>query len=254
MAEFVSIMRAHAQFRLGNSEIDVPPIAGGAPVLVPLQRLFGRHEELKFHLLELTGPEHEVSRGDLVAERLADLGDTERRLLTAGLKHVREVDEHALRGLGAQIGHGGVGLHRASVRLEHEVEVAGLGEGVLATTAGAGGEILKLVLTESLTTLTAVNERVGEVLQMSRCFPDGRGRKNGGVESHDVVAHLDHRAPPCVLDVAQQLHADGAVVVGGPEPAVNLGRREHEATTLREVDHLLHERDIVGDRNIRHER
>ncbi|CAB4955806.1 unannotated protein [freshwater metagenome] len=246
-------MRTHAQFRRRNSEIDVPLVAGGAPVLVPLERLFGRHEELEFHLLELTSAEHEVARSDLVAKRLADLGNTERWLLAAGLKHIREVDEHALRGLGAQIGHSRVGLHRAGVGLEHEVEVAGLGERVLATTAGAGGEILELVLTESLTTLTAVNERIGEVLQMSRCFPDGRRRENRGIKTHDVVAHLHHGTPPSILDVAQQLHADGAVVVGGPEPAVNLGRREHEATTLREVDHLLHERDIVGDRNIRHE-
>ena len=67
------------------------------------------------------------------------------------------------------------------------------------------------------------------------------GRQDGGVEPDDVVAQLHHRAPPRVLDVAQQEHADRAVVVGRAETAVDLGRREHEATALREVDDLLHQ-------------
>jgi hypothetical protein len=40
-------------------------------------------EELHLHLLELAGAEDEVARRDLVAERLADLRDAERRLLAA---------------------------------------------------------------------------------------------------------------------------------------------------------------------------
>ena len=53
------------------------------PVLVPLLRLVGRDEELHLHLLELERAEDEVARRDLVAERLADLGDAERRLACA---------------------------------------------------------------------------------------------------------------------------------------------------------------------------
>ena len=66
-------------------------------------------------------------------------------------------------------------------------------------------------------------------------------RQDGGVEADHVVAQLHHRAPPGVLDVAQQQHADGPVVVGGAEAAVDLGRREHEAAALRQVDDLLHQ-------------
>ena len=51
------------------------------PVLVPLLVGPGLDEELHLHLLELTGTEDEVARRDLVAERLADLRDAERRLL-----------------------------------------------------------------------------------------------------------------------------------------------------------------------------
>ena len=51
------------------------------PVLVPLLVGAGLDEELHLHLLELAGAEDEVARRDLVAERLADLADAERRLL-----------------------------------------------------------------------------------------------------------------------------------------------------------------------------
>ena len=57
-------------------------------------------------------------------------------------------------------------------------------------------------------------------------------------------AQLHHRAPPGVLHVAQQQHADRAVVVGRPEPAVDLGRREHEAPALAQVDDLVEQRGV----------
>ena len=50
--------------------------------------LVGRDEVLHLHLLELAGPEDEVLRGDLVAERLTHLGDAERWLL-AGRRAAR---------------------------------------------------------------------------------------------------------------------------------------------------------------------
>ena len=88
--------------------------------------LAGRHEELDLHLLELAGAEDEVARRDLVAERLADLGDPERRLLARELQDVLEVDEDALRGLGAQVDRPSPSSRdRAHVGLEHEVELRG---------------------------------------------------------------------------------------------------------------------------------
>ena len=173
MAQLVGIVGTHAQLRLGDAEVDVPLVAGAAPVLVPLQRLVGRHEELEFHLLELASAEHEVARRDLVPEGLPDLGDAERRLLAAGLEHVAEVHKHALCGLGAQVGNGGVGLDGAGVGLEHEVEVAGLGEGVRATAARAGGEVVELILAEPFAAGPAVDQRVGEVLEVAGGLPDG---------------------------------------------------------------------------------
>src|SRR5690606_10775075 len=71
-----------------------------------------------------------------------------------------------------------------------------------------------------------------------------RRRQDGGVEAHDVVAQLDHRAPTGVLDVAEQQHPDRTVVVGRAEPAVDLGGREDEAPATAEVDDLVEQRRV----------
>jgi hypothetical protein len=49
-------------------------------------------------LFELAHAKREVAGRDLVAERLADLRDAERRLLAGALVDVLEVDEDALSG------------------------------------------------------------------------------------------------------------------------------------------------------------
>src|SRR5579863_2985002 len=91
------------QVLLADAEVGVPGQAGIDPVLVPVLVGARLDEELHLHLLELAGPEDEVARGDLVAERLANLPDAERDLLPRGLEHVAEVDEDPLRGLRAQV-------------------------------------------------------------------------------------------------------------------------------------------------------
>ena len=99
----------------------------------------------------------------------------------------------------------------------------------LAPQFGQRVRVVELVEPEPLVADLAVDERVGEVLQVARGLPHRGRRQDGGVEADDVVAQLHHRPPPRVLDVAQQQHAERAVVVGGAEAAVDLGRREHEA-------------------------
>ncbi len=84
----------------------------------------GVHEELHLHLLEFARAEDEVPGGDLVAERLADLGDAERHLLPRRLLDVEEVHIDALRRLRPQVHHRRAVLHRPHERLEHEVEHA----------------------------------------------------------------------------------------------------------------------------------
>ena len=155
------------------------------------------------------------------------------------VQHVGEVGEHALRRLRAEVGDGGGVLDRAGVGLEHQVELAGLGERAVLAAARAGVRIVELVEAEAVLAVGAVDERVGEVRQVAAGLPHLRRPEDGGVDQHDVVALLDHRPDPRVLDVAQHQRAERPVVVGAAEPAVDLRRRVHEPAPLAQVDDLI---------------
>ena len=214
----------------------VPAQPLGQPVLEPLLALGRRHEVLHLHLLELAGAEDEVLRRDLVAERLAHLGDAEGGLLPRRVEDVGEVEEHALGRLGPQVGHVALVLHRAGVRLEHQVEGPGLGQVV---RAAVGADPVDLVLAPALVAVAAVHQGVGEGGQVARGGPHRRRRQDGGVEPDHVVAQLDHRTPPGVLHVAQHVDPERAVVVGRAEAAVDLGRGEDESPVAAEADDLF---------------
>ncbi len=214
------------------------------------RRLGGRHEVLDLHLLELARAEDEVLRRDLVAERLAHLRDAEGRPLARELEHVLEVDEDALGGLGPQVDGGALVGDRTHVGLEHQVELARLGQVAAADRAlqlALRLRLAQVVLAEALLAFAqALHERVAEARQMARCLPDLRVHEDRGVEGHHVVALLQHRAPPLVLHVLLEQHAVVAVVVGRGQPSVDLGGLEDEAPALAEGDDLLHRDDVVG--------
>src|SRR4029453_10939257 len=138
------------------------------PVLVPARRLVRRHEVLHLHLLELAHAEEEVAGRDLVAERLAGLRDAERRLAASELRDVLEVDEDALRGLGAEGRGRRRALHRTDPPLEHEVELARLGEVAVRRLArplrrpSPALGVLELVRPEAELAGAAVDERIAE--------------------------------------------------------------------------------------------
>ena len=208
--------------------------------------LVGRAEELHLHLLELAGAEDEVAGGDLVAKRLADLGDPERRLLARELEHVLEVDEDALGRLGAQVGGRAGVLDRPDRGLEHEVELARVGEVAVGALARALRRLLAalraapdVVGAKAQLAGAAVDHRVGEAGEVPRRLPDPRVLDDRRVDRDDVVAVLEHRAPPLVLDVVLQQHAVVAVVVGRADAAVDLRRREDEAAPLAQRDDLV---------------
>ena len=75
-----------------------------APILIPLHRLVRVAEELDFHLLEFPTAEGVIARVDLVAERLADLGDPKRKFKTAAVEDVLEIGEDALGRFGTEVG------------------------------------------------------------------------------------------------------------------------------------------------------
>ena len=193
---------------------------------------------------------------DLVPERLADLRDPERRLAPRDLGDVLEVDEDPLRRLGAEVDVDAGLLERADARLEHEVEVARLGQVAVGRLAGplrrplAAADLLVLgigevVGAEALLAGPAVDQRVAEAADVAGGLPDVRVEDDRGVERDDVVPLPHHRLEPARLDVVLQQDAVVAVVVGAAEAAVDLGRGEDEPAPLRQTDDLVH-RDGVG--------
>ena len=129
--------------------------------------------------------------------------------LRANCSDVLEVDEDALGGLGAQVDGRALVLHRAHVGLEHQVELARLGElavrvaaarGAAAAHSGSAPPSLRLaqvVLAPAplqsprhWTSGSVKPSRWPDASQVLGCMEDRR------VEGDDVVALLDHRAPP----------------------------------------------------------
>jgi hypothetical protein len=177
--------------------------------------------------------------------------DAERDLLPRRLQHVLEVDEDALRGLGAQVGQAGFVFHRAQVGAEQAVEHARLGEGapvaaVRAREVGqpAGRHVAVLVLVGldqlvgavALVAERAFGERVDELGDVAARLPYLAGQDDRRVQAHDVIALGDHGAPPLALDVALELDAERAVVPCGPQATIDLAGRVDEAPSLAQAD------------------
>ena len=85
-----------------NTQVNKPVPAVFNPCVKVFICFVGVNEVFDLHLLEFAGAEDEVAGGDLVAERLTDLPDTEGRTFTGRSHHIVEVYEDALRGFGAQ--------------------------------------------------------------------------------------------------------------------------------------------------------
>ena len=75
MGQFILALLAGPELIRVNAELRVPADAHVTPVLVPFHRLVGVTKELDLHLLEFATAKRVVARIDLIAKRLADLGD-----------------------------------------------------------------------------------------------------------------------------------------------------------------------------------
>ena len=118
------LMVVIAVFFIAETECLVPFKARRTPIVEILKFLAWTHKELHLHLLELTHTEYELTGHYLVAERLADLSDSERDAHTTCLLHIQIIDEDALCRLRTEIHiHGTVG-GGSHLRLEHQVELA----------------------------------------------------------------------------------------------------------------------------------
>ena len=228
VGELVGLVGSESQAFGVDAEAGVPRHAVVDPLPVPLLVVARLDEELDLHDLELAGAEDEVAGGDLVAEGLADLGDAERELAASGVEDVVEVYEDALCGLGPEVDPVFVGLDGADVGLKHEVELPGFGEGAGLAAVGTG-VALKVVGAEALAAAAAVDEGVGEVFDVAAGTPDLGVHEDGGVEADHVAASPYEGLPPVALDVVLELDAEGAVVPGAGESAVDLAALEEEA-------------------------
>ncbi len=209
MRQFFLAVGTQAQVILPDAETQIPPASLLEPVVEPFICRLRPDEVLDFHLLELPAAEDEVAGGNLVAERFPELGDAERQTFPRRVEHVLKIDEDTLRGLRPQVDHVSVLLHRPHKGLEHQVEQARLGELTAAGGASAAGG---LVAAPPQMAVFALHQRVGELLEVSAGRPRLRVHQDAGIQPHHVIALLDHGAPPGLLNVALQFHAQRPVV------------------------------------------
>ena len=85
----------------------------------------------------------------------------------------------------------------------------------------------------------AVHQRIGEVAHVAGGDPGGGVHENGGVQTYIVVGLLDEFLHPCLLHVVLEFHAQGAVVPGVGQAAVDFGAGIDVASVFAEVyDHI----------------
>ena len=104
VGQLIGGMLAHAE-TLGRNAVRLVPLESAWQPLFECGRggFVGAHEHLELHLLKLAHAEDEVPWADLVAERLADLGDAERDLLARRIAHVLVLHVRALRRLRTEV-------------------------------------------------------------------------------------------------------------------------------------------------------
>ena len=249
-----------------DAEAEKPILAEFLPIRKPLKVGARLAEELQLHLLELSDAEDEVSGSNLVTEGLADLTDAERHLHSRGSLHVQEIDEYALRRLGAEIQRADAVLGDALKGLEHQVELTNAREVRLAADGALDlvlldirlhfgvrprGDIhldavlLIVVLDEVIRTVTrlaalAVHQGIGETAHVTRRDPHVGVHQDRAVET-DVQVILGHELlPPSFLDIVFQLHAERAVVPSIRETAVDFAAGIYEAASLCESGEFVH--------------
>jgi hypothetical protein len=89
-----------------------------------------------------------------------------------------------------------------------------------------------VIFTVTLVAAGALHEWVREHLNVTRCFPHLAGKNDRGVQSHDIVAALNHEVPPLLLDVLFEGNTQGAVIPCRARSAIDLTSLENKAAVL----------------------
>ena len=209
----------------------------GFPVLVPVHLGAGAAEKLHFHLLEFAHPEGELPGHDLVAKRLADLGDAEGNFHPPGFLHVQEIDENALGRFGAEVNQAGVVADGPDLGAEHEVKLPHLGP-VGRARKGADDFLVDDQLPDAFQ-IPRVEEAAHAVEQGLAAFGVAGVHENGRVDAHYVVVEHGHGLPPESFEVVFEFDAVLAVVVHGLKAVVNFGGGKNKAVFLGVGDDVL---------------
>ena len=128
--------------------------------------------------------------------------------------------------------------------LLHKLLHLGLGEGI--DGAGQGKAVLgapvldELIGAEALVAFAAVHQRVGKAGKMAGGHPGLGVHQDGGILPDVVGVFLNEFFPPGTLDVVLQLHAQGAVIPGVGQTAVNLAAGVHKAAVFTQVYQCVH--------------
>ena len=210
-----------------------------------LNHLIRLDEKFQLHLLELARAEGEVARRHLVAERLADLRNAERHLLSRRFQHVLELRENRLRGFRAEIRDVFIRFQRPGVRLEHQVERTRFGFLARALVDHPArllraGNFRNLIRPEPAFARFAVNHRIAERRHVPAGLPDLRRHDDGRLQARHVVALARHGVPPKLLDVPLELRAQRAVVPETVQAAVYLRRLENEPAPFAQRHNFFH--------------
>jgi len=94
--------------------------------------------------------------------------------------------------------------------------------------------------------VAALDQRVGEALDVAAGLPHARVHEDRRVEPLDVVAGAHHRVPPGVLDVSLELDTERAVVPDRPGAAVDLRGLKHVPAPLAQRHELVHQGVVVS--------
>ena len=261
-------MIAQAKLVLRDSEGGQPVLAERSPVLKPFQIRPWFTEKLHLHLLKLTGTECKVARRNFISERLPDLADAERDLLSGSPLNILEVDEDSLGCLRTQIDRILRILRHTLECLEHQVELADVCEIVLA--AGRARDIVvidellhlrlahcvhtllkrdafffaeildQLIRAETLVAFLAVHQRIRETAKMTGRHPGLGIHQNRTVDTNVVLALLDELSPPGSLDIVFELNPEVSVIPGVCQSAVNLRARINKASVFCQCNDFVH--------------
>ncbi len=213
------------------------------------------------NLLELSGTEGKVAGGDFVAERFTNLCNAEWEFLSGGTLDICKVDKDALCSFRTQINLALCILGNALEGLEHQVELADIGEvGAAAVRAfdavfldevhhllvapavgGFAGEVLnQLIRTVTGLAVFTVHERVRKSANMTGSDPNLRVHQDGAVQADIVWALLNKAFPPCAFNIVFQLYTKRTIIPGVGETAVDFGTSKNEASALAQSNDFFH--------------